>query len=422
MPNVFARTTKINNAVGRSAYISDQTHKQEEVVLHKASMVYDWKFYHEYELTHQKNAGQTQNEAREVLLPLPNELASQYKGKTTVEQKEKIEKICDDLAKEIVGENHDYEYAVHWNKARTNLHCHLMFSEREVVDLSLLEPKTYAKDIWQDPVTHKLTKKGVGKLVHKKGELMYRDGQPVYKTEPLSAKDTRYKEKSFMVQRDLAYQKIMSDHGYDFDINDNRSPYLSQKKLYKGASADYIAMAKDWNAEVKRYNENVKEHIQAEPQMEMEYISIKRDVLDNVREANQSEKRITREAVKLVKNMAYCIQSKTENSESLENSAPTYKTEYNWDQEDLAEWWQESREDLMDGNTTKVRSVADFAAKYKNDESNEQRLAGKRVRRAARRTVDQEIGRPKTVDDFVAALREFDTAIDADRDDWEEER
>lgn len=104
---------------------------------------------------------------------------------------------------------------------------------------------------------------------------MFKNGQPVYKTEPLSAKDTRYKEKSFMIQRDLAYQKIMSDHGYEFDINDNQSPYLSQKKLYKGASADYIAMAKDWNAEVKRYNENVKEHIQEEPQMEMEYISIK---------------------------------------------------------------------------------------------------------------------------------------------------
>ena len=422
MPNVFARTTKINNAVGRSAYISDQTHKQEEVVLHKAAMVYDWKFYHEYELTHQKNAGQTQNEAREVLLPLPNELASQYKGKTTAEQKEKIEKICDDLAKEIVGENHDYEYAVHWNKARTNLHCHLMFSEREVVDLSSLEQKTYAKDIWQDPVTHKLTKKGVGVLVHRKGELMYKDGQPVYKTEPLSAKDTRYKEKSFMVQRDLAYQKIMSDYGYDFDVNDNQTPYLSQKKLYKGASANYITAAKEWNAEVKRYNEIVKEYIRALPESEEEYMSIKRDVLDNVREANRSEKKITREAVDLVKNMADCIQSKIENSESLENSAPTYKTEYNWDQEDLAGWWKESREDLMDGNTTKVRSVADFAAKYKNDESNEQRLAGKRVRRAARRTVDQEIGRPKTVDDFVAALREFDTAIDADRDDWEEER
>lgn len=422
MPNVFARTTKINNAVGRSAYISDQTHKQEEVLLHKAAMVYGWQFYHEYELKHQKNAGQAQNEAREILLPLPNELASQYKGATTVEQKEKIERICDELAKEIVGVNHDYEYAVHWNKARTNLHCHLMFSEREVVDLSLLEQKTYAKDIWHDPVTHKLTKKGVGVLVHKKGELMYRDGQPIYKTEPLSAKDTRFKEKSFMVQRDLAYQKVMSDYGYDFDVNDSQTPYLAQKKLHKGASADYITAAKEWNAEVKRYNEIVKEYIRESPEAEEEYISIKRDVLDNVREANQSEKRITREAVDLVKNMADCIQSKIENSESLENSAPTYKTEYNWDQEDLAGWWQESREDLMDGNTTKVRSVADFAAKYKNNESQEQRLAGKRVRRAARRTMDQEIGMPKTVDDFVAALREFDIAIDADRDDREEER
>lgn len=169
---------------------------------------------------------------------------------------------------------------------------------------------------------------------------------------------------------------------------------------------------------MKRYNEIVKEYIRALPESEEEYMSIKRDVLDNVREANRSEKKITREAVDLVKNMADCIQSKTENSESLESTDPTYKTEYNW--ENLADWWQESREDLMDGNTTKVRSVADFAAKYKNDESQEQRLAGKRVRRAARRTVDQEIGMPKTVDDFAAALREFDTAIDADRDNREE--
>lgn len=303
MPNVFARTTKISNAVGRSAYISNKTHKQEEVLLHEEKMVYSWQFYHEYELKHQHNSGQAQNEAREILLPLPNGLASKLKGATTEKQKEKLKKICDALAKEIIGENHDYEYAVHWNHSRTNLHCHLMFSEREVMDASKLEQKTYAKDIWQDPITHKLTKKGTGELVHKKGDLMFKNGQPVYKTEPLSAKDTRYKEKSFMVQRDLAYQKIMSDHGYEFDINDNRSPYLSQKKLYKGASADYIAMAKDWNAEVKRYNENVKEHIQEEPQMEMEYISIKRDVLDNVREANRAEKKITRKAIDMVKSM-----------------------------------------------------------------------------------------------------------------------
>ena len=58
MPNVFARTTKISNAVGRSAYISNKTHKQEEVLLHEEKMVYSWQFYHEYELKHQHNSGQ----------------------------------------------------------------------------------------------------------------------------------------------------------------------------------------------------------------------------------------------------------------------------------------------------------------------------------------------------------------------------
>lgn len=147
-------------------------------------MVYSWQFYHEYELKHQHNSGQAQNEAREILLPLPNGLASKLKGATTEKQKEKLKKICDALAKEIIGENHDYEYAVHWNHSRTNLHCHLMFSEREVMDASKLEQKTYAKDIWQDPITHKLTKKGTGELVHKKGDLMFKNGQPVYKQSP----------------------------------------------------------------------------------------------------------------------------------------------------------------------------------------------------------------------------------------------
>ena len=343
MPNVFCRTTKISNAIGRSEYISDKTHKQEEVLVHEVSMKYDLQFYHEYELTHQHQEGQRQNEAREIMLPLPNELASKIKGATTEEQKEVIKGICDELVREIVGEKHDYEYAVHWNHSRTNLHCHVLFSEREVVDLSQLEQKTYSKDIWQDPETHKLTKKGVGELVHRKGDLMFKDGQPVYKTDPLTAKDTRFKAKGFMVERDLAYQKVMDRHGYEFDINDSKSPYLAQKKLFQGASQDYIEMAKDWNREVKRYNDGVKQHIKVEPQMEMEYISIKRDILDNVREANRAERKITPKAVEMVKSMAAFVQRTVQ--------AIAYKVENSL--EHLSNWWQSNRENLMNINTAK---------------------------------------------------------------------
>lgn len=337
MPNVYCRTTKISNAIGRSEYISNKTHKQEEVIIHEVKMTYDWKFYHDYELNHQKNPGQKQNEAREIMFPLPNELASKIKGETTKREKETIKKIVDDLVQEIIGENHDYEYAVHWNHTRTNLHAHVMFTERQVLDLKNVQQKIYAKDIWQDPITHKLCKKGNGKLVHKKGDLMFKNGQPVYMTEPLSAKDIRFKNKSFMVERDIAYKKVMAKYGYMFDINDRKSPYLSQKKLYQGTNKSYIEKAKAWNKEVKRYNLNVKNHIRISPSVEEDYISIKKDILDNVKEANRAEKKITEKAISMVKSMADYVENKVlKMYDTIDNG---FGRIYNW--------WTENREDFM---------------------------------------------------------------------------
>ena len=106
-----------------------------------------------------KKSNVANNEALEVHIALPNELA---------EDKRRLEQVCDDLAHEIVGENKDYEYAVHWNHNRTNLHVHILFSEREnQIDL---EPKVYKKDIWHDKDTHKLAKANSENavLVHKK--------------------------------------------------------------------------------------------------------------------------------------------------------------------------------------------------------------------------------------------------------------
>ena len=31
----------------------------------------------------------------------------------------------------LLGDNRDFEYAVHWNKEKTNLHAHIIYSERE---------------------------------------------------------------------------------------------------------------------------------------------------------------------------------------------------------------------------------------------------------------------------------------------------
>ena len=294
MASVYGRVTKISNASGRSDYIIDER-RQEEIVLHKENMKYSWVEHSAFEKAHQKT-NVLNNEALEVHIALPNSLAK---------EKEKLEKVCDELSNRIVGENKDYEYAVHWNHNRTNLHVHILFSEREnQIDL---EPKVYKKDIWQDKDTHKLAKANTenAELVHRKGEVQRdKEGNIKYQTEIFKPKDKKFVERSWVHNKNRIVEMVMKSYGYNLEYQDKDSPYLAQKKLYKGASQDYLEKTKEWNAEVKRYNESVKKHIEIEPIQIENYREIKKEVLENVKEANSEEKKITTRAIELVRDMA----------------------------------------------------------------------------------------------------------------------
>lgn len=298
MANVYGRVAKISNVVGRSDYITDEK-RQEEIVLHKENMQHSWQEHSIFEKGHQKS-NVANNEALEVHIALPNELA---------QDKKKLESICDELANEIVGENKDYEYAVHWNHNRTNLHIHILFSERE--NQMDLEPKVYKKDIWQDKDTHKLAKANSenAELVHKKGEIQRdKEGNIKYQMDIFKPKDKKFIAKQWVQEVRELTQQVLKTHGYELDITTKDSPFLAQKKLYKGASEDYLEKAKAWNAEVQRYNEGVKQHIEIEPIQLENYRSIKKEVLENVKEANSEEKKITPRAIQLVNEMANWVQ------------------------------------------------------------------------------------------------------------------
>lgn len=300
MATVYSRIAKISNVVGRSYYLNNEE-RQEEIVLQKKEMHYSWEKHSSFEKEHQKS-NVANNEALEVHIALPNELT---------EDKRKLEQVCDDLVKDIVGENKDYEYAVHWNHNRTNLHIHILFSERE--NQMDLEPKVYKKDIWQDKDTHKLAKANAenAELVHKKGEIQRdKEGNIKYQTDIFKVKDKKFTERWWLHHKNKIIKDTLSKYGYKLDLHDGikNNPYLSQKKLYKGASKDYLDNAKAWNTEVKRYNENVKQHIELEPVQLKNYISIKQEVLENVKEANAEEKKITPRAIELVNDMANWVQ------------------------------------------------------------------------------------------------------------------
>lgn len=299
MACVFSRVTKLKNVCGRSNYITNE-HKQEEIVLHKTNMKYDWKFYAQYELANQRTKD-LNNEALEVFTLIPNEL---------YQDKEKLEQVCDDLASELIGPNHDYEYAAHWNHNRTSLHVHFIFSERE---LNLeAKPKTYKKDIWHDKDTHKLAKANSENaiLVHKKGEVQLdKDGNIKYDQEPLTAKDTKFKSRTWLHDKNKIVQKVLKNHGYELDNHTRQTPYLTQKRYYKGASADYLEYAEKYNAEVKKYNENVKQHITLEPYQEEKYIEIRNEIEFNVAEANRKTKKITDKAIECIHDMSDWVQN-----------------------------------------------------------------------------------------------------------------
>ena len=298
MANVYGRITKITNAVGRSKYITD-IDRQEEIVLHKMNMQYSWEEHSSFEKNNQKT-NVANNEALEVVVALPNELSL---------DKEKLEAVCDDLAKAIVDENKDYEYAVHWNKARTNLHLHLLFSERE--NQTELTPKVYKRDIWQDKDTHKLAKANAenAELVYRKGDIQRdKEGNIKYETDIFKPKDTLFKDKDFAeVLRGLT-QIVFKKYGYDLGNTTKDSPYLAQKKLYKGASKDYLDEAKAWNEEAKKHNDKVKEHIYIDPYQLDNYKARKREIMAKVKEANSKEKKITPRAIEIVKEATLWIQ------------------------------------------------------------------------------------------------------------------
>ena len=236
MATVYGRIAKISNVVGRSDYLNDEK-RQEKIVLQKKEMQYSWQEHSSFEKEHQKS-NVANNEALEVHIALPNELA---------EDKRRLEQVCDDLAHEIVGENKDYEYAVHWNHNRTNLHVHILFSEREnQIDL---EPKVYKKDIWHDKDTHKLAKANSENavLVHKKGEVQRdKEGNIKYQTDIFKVKDKKFTERWWLHYKNKIVKDTLNKYGYKLDLHDGikNNPYLSQKKLYKGASKDYLDNAK----------------------------------------------------------------------------------------------------------------------------------------------------------------------------------
>lgn len=182
----FVRMSKLSDIVGRSDYISNPE-RQEDIVAAKCYA--DWKQYQAYERKHQ-HSSTPNNEGRELIIALPNE----WKKFDDLDMTSHM----NDLAQRLLPGKYEYQWAVHWNKARTNLHVHLIFSERK---REYRNAGVWDRDIYltQDG---KIARKKADRAVDKNGNIkppIHRKGEPKNNGErSFTAKDPKFKTKQWL--------------------------------------------------------------------------------------------------------------------------------------------------------------------------------------------------------------------------------
>ncbi len=234
MTTAFARQSKITDVVGRSDYISNEK-RQEQIIIHsKAYMKNTWEEYAKFEVENQKSNSQN-NQAREIIIALPHDLA---------QSKNLLRIIVRQYALETLGMNRDFEYAVHWNKNKTNLHAHILFSERERQEE---KPKRYKRDYYYNFDEGKMSnKKDPGaKIIYKKGDIQIdkTTGEIKYENK-FTVKEKKFVSREFNEVIKINLKNILTGRNYDYRLFDkeieiaqvhvgHEKKYAKSPELYK---------------------------------------------------------------------------------------------------------------------------------------------------------------------------------------------
>ena len=245
--------------------------RQEKIIFSggNADMAF-WKELAKYEKSHQKSQAKN-NEAREIEIPLPNDL---------IQDQARCKKVVEDIIRETIGTDTPHTYVLHQKakgKIQDNLHVHIVYSERQ--RNKELKPKTYKRDIWYDFQAKKMSKKGVGEIIHHKGDIMKdNEGNTLYDSDPFTIKNDYYATKQCTYNFKQKTTNILNSYGYDFKIYSKDSPYLKQKKLYKGYSEEKRNEIIDFNNNVKECNKTIDKLLEIKPELKDAIVEKKKEM------------------------------------------------------------------------------------------------------------------------------------------------
>jgi len=227
----FVRQTKLPNVAGRIRYISSEEEQEHLYAVYDTAPEGYWQELARENQMDFKIRGTTGKciEARELIIALPPVYASRYGP-----QPQWLLKHFTDSFKEKYGV--ECTAALHHNKAMTNYHIHLIFSERRL--LAEPEEKIATRNMYYDPQgkhlrTAKQAKDEHGDLLP--GYSMIPKGE-AYERHIFEKKDPFFKGKAFTNEVKEFFTDIINERLEDYQrliTFPKNSAYLPTKKIGK---------------------------------------------------------------------------------------------------------------------------------------------------------------------------------------------
>ena len=288
----FVRLQKIPNVAGRLDYIfrqgafSKKELSEQLVYFHDNFGAENWKKLASFEAAESKRLNTKINQARELIIALPNSL----KNKKDAEMQ--YQKIASTLAS-----GQPYAFAVHWNKSKTNLHMHLLLSERQKLNISQ-EPKRYRQDIWAKADGSRALKiEDRHHIMHHKGDIQYdSDGNIKYKNAEnsgFSLKTKDMQKKSWLFEKKQEAVNLLKNLGYDITVFDEKEGFLAEKHEGKGISK-YTQRIKRENNFIRSQNKERAKAIAKYKAMQnkanSDFMEFKKDLSSAVKAVKELEK------------------------------------------------------------------------------------------------------------------------------------
>jgi len=227
--HVFVQMSKITNVAGRVDYISNPKRQEHLYATYSTVEPVFWKY-----LADQNQLDFTQSgtkgkciEARELIIALP-------KSFTAYDPQLLLQAFTESFRNEYGVQ---CTAALHHNKAMTNYHIHLIFSERKALEKR--ETKTATRNMFYDENgKHVRTRKEIldsaGNV--RPGCRIIAKGSP-YESNYFAAKESKFKQREFVAEVKKSYAELINilikDETQKLTVFDPSGPYLPTEKIGK---------------------------------------------------------------------------------------------------------------------------------------------------------------------------------------------